>query len=63
MRTDVTRCLGVREGEACARMTRCARYKALQSESLANPYLSCVDRLCYSGYTFFIEVEDDSRNS
>lgn len=55
MHADRTRCLGDHAGDRCERADRCARHVALRSDTF-DDYRSCADRLCYSGFTFFIEV-------
>ncbi len=51
---ELTRCLGDHAGSRCDRADQCARHVALRTDG-PDAYRSCADRLCYSGYSFFID--------
>lgn len=55
---DYTRCLAGAWEERCPRAERCARHLALQTDAAGSAiYHSMATRLCYSGFTFFIDAE------
>lgn len=57
MLQDLTRCLGEHNGERCARLDQCQQHTVLRE---GMDYRSCADRLCYSGYTFYIAETADA---
>lgn len=54
---DRCRCLGMDGDGRCLRADRCERHLTLLIDSPAE-YHTCADRLCYSGYTFYIATEE-----
>lgn len=56
---DRCRCCGEHAGEICERRDRCARHLALRSEPRP-AYRDCASRLCYSGFSFFLEEDESS---
>lgn len=57
---DFCRCTGQHEDARCPRADRCARHLALRTDP-PDTVASCSDRLCYSGFTFYLEVADVAR--
>lgn len=56
--SDRCRCFGQHDDSRCPRADRCARHLALRTDP-PGVYASCADRLCYSGYSFYIEGTSD----
>lgn len=57
--SDRCRCLGTGTEGRCPRADRCERHLALLIDPPAE-YHTCADRLCYSGYTFYLETEESA---